>query len=139
MKKKNIAGQERFRSITQSYFRKADGVMMLFDVTNERSFVNVRQWMQSIRDWHDKVLPMVLCGTKSDLRPASEHQGRSCVQAHQAAQMADELHAPYVETSAKSGTNVFDALICLTRYTNQMAENGNFQTQIWRNIQISDR
>ena len=113
--KTNIAGQERFRSITQSYFRKADGVMMLFDVTNERSFVNVRQWMQSIRDWHDKVLPMVLCGTKSDLRPASQHQGRSCVQAHQAAQMADELHAPYVETSAKSGTNVFDALICLTR------------------------
>ena len=66
--------------ITQSYFQKAGGVLVLFDVTNEQSFLNVRQWMQSIRDWHDNTnIPVVLCGTKSDLRIASEKHGRSCV------------------------------------------------------------
>ncbi|XP_037077026.1 ras and EF-hand domain-containing protein homolog, partial [Pollicipes pollicipes] len=44
----DTAGQERFRSITKSYFRRADGVMLLYDVTSERSFVSVRQWVQSI-------------------------------------------------------------------------------------------
>lgn len=41
-------GQERFRSITKAYFRRADGVILLYDVTNERSFINIRQWVLSI-------------------------------------------------------------------------------------------
>ena len=44
----DTAGQERFRSVTRSYFRRADGVMLLYDVTNERSFLSVRQWIESI-------------------------------------------------------------------------------------------
>jgi Ras and EF-hand domain-containing protein len=43
-----VLGQERFRSMTKTYFRRADGVMLLYDVTSERSFLNVRQWVQSI-------------------------------------------------------------------------------------------
>jgi GTPase SAR1 family protein len=43
-----VSGQERFRSITKNYFRRADGVMLLYDVTSERSFLSVRQWVQSI-------------------------------------------------------------------------------------------
>ena len=41
-------GQERFRSVTRSYFRRADGVMLLYDVTNERSFLSVRQWIDAV-------------------------------------------------------------------------------------------
>ena len=41
-------GQERFRSMTKTYFRRADGVILLYDVTSERSFMNVRQWIQNI-------------------------------------------------------------------------------------------
>jgi len=41
-------GQERFRSITKAYFRRADGIILLYDVTNERSFINIRQWVSSI-------------------------------------------------------------------------------------------
>lgn len=49
-KKKKILfkGQERFRSITKAYFRRADGVILLYDVTNEKSFINIRQWVSSI-------------------------------------------------------------------------------------------
>ena len=45
---KYFSGQERFRSVTRSYFRRADGVMLLYDVTNERSFLSVRQWIDAV-------------------------------------------------------------------------------------------
>lgn len=38
----------RFRSIAKSYFRRADGVLLLYDCTYERSFMNIREWMDSI-------------------------------------------------------------------------------------------
>ena len=45
----DTAGQERFRSITKQYFRKADGVVIMYDVTSETSFTNVRNWMTSVQ------------------------------------------------------------------------------------------
>ncbi|XP_028313804.1 ras and EF-hand domain-containing protein isoform X2 [Gouania willdenowi] len=44
----DTAGQERFRSIAKSYFRRADGVLLLYDVTCEQSFLNVRDWVDTI-------------------------------------------------------------------------------------------
>lgn len=44
----DTAGQERFRSLTKSYFRRADGVILMYDVTNERTFVSIRQWIQNV-------------------------------------------------------------------------------------------
>ena len=51
----DTAGQERYRSIARQYFRKADGVVVMFDVTNEKSFLSVRGWMQSVQVswWED--------------------------------------------------------------------------------------
>lgn len=45
----DTAGQERYRSITRQYFRKADGVVIVYDVTNEQSFLAVRNWIQCIQ------------------------------------------------------------------------------------------
>ena len=39
----------RFRSITKQYFRKADGVLIMYDVTTESTFVNTRSWMSSVK------------------------------------------------------------------------------------------
>jgi len=44
----DTAGQERFRSISASYFRRADGVVLVYDVSNPDSFLNVREWMDTI-------------------------------------------------------------------------------------------
>lgn len=44
----DTAGQERFRSIAKSYFRRADGVLLLYDCTFERSFINVRDWIEAV-------------------------------------------------------------------------------------------
>ena len=44
----DTAGQERFRSVTRSYFRRADGVMLLYDITSEKSFLSVREWIDAV-------------------------------------------------------------------------------------------
>lgn len=45
----DTAGQERFRSMTKAYFRKADGVIVMYDVTSERTFTSIRNWMTSVQ------------------------------------------------------------------------------------------
>ena len=50
-----VLGQERFRSVTRSYFRRADGVMLLYDVTSDRSYMSVREWIEAVDViiWHN--------------------------------------------------------------------------------------
>ncbi|KAK6022854.1 Ras family protein, partial [Ostertagia ostertagi] len=56
-----------FRSITKQYFRKADGVLLLFDVTSEQSFLNVRNWIESVRNGVEDSTVLALVGNKVDL------------------------------------------------------------------------
>ncbi|KAI4542394.1 hypothetical protein MG293_007773 [Ovis ammon polii] len=68
-----------FRSIAKSYFRRADGVLLLYDVTCEKSFLNVREWVDMIEDAAHESIPIMLVGNKADLRDAAEAEGQKCV------------------------------------------------------------
>lgn len=111
----DTAGQERFRSVTRSYFRRADGVMLLYDVTNERSFLAVRQWIDAVDDVAEKRIPIMLCGNKTDLRQTLVSQGRKCISTEQGERLARDHSATFLETSSKEGNNVIDALVQLSR------------------------
>lgn len=111
----DTAGQERFRSVTRSYFRRADGVMLLYDVTNERSFLSVRQWIDAVDDVSEKRIPIMLCGNKLDLRSDLIDQGCRCVTSENGEKLAREHSATFLETSSKDGDNVLDALVQLSR------------------------
>ncbi|VDM96437.1 unnamed protein product, partial [Thelazia callipaeda] len=63
----DTAGQERFRSITKQYFRRADGVILMFDVTSEQSFLNVRNWITSVKADVEETCMLCLVGNKSNL------------------------------------------------------------------------
>ena len=63
----DTAGQDRFRQLTNSFFKDADGVIVTFDLTAHESFLNVRDWISSVYKYKDKSLPMVLVGNKLDL------------------------------------------------------------------------
>ncbi|XP_042871091.1 ras and EF-hand domain-containing protein-like isoform X2 [Penaeus japonicus] len=122
----DTAGQERFRSITKTYFRRADGVLLLYDVTSERSFLNVRQWIQSIDEACLTRVPLVLCGNKADLRDTAALQGRCIVNSCNGERLARDYGAAFIETSCKSGTGVMDALVLLAR---QMVTNEDVEIQ----------
>ncbi|XP_021342603.1 ras and EF-hand domain-containing protein homolog isoform X5 [Mizuhopecten yessoensis] len=111
----DTAGQERFRSIAKSYFRRADGVFLLYDCTYERSFLSIREWQESIGDSAQKNIPVMLCANKTDLRESSEKQGRKVVHYEDGQRLARECDSLFIETSAKDGSNVTEAVIELTR------------------------
>ncbi|KAM4795418.1 ras-related protein Rab-42 [Rhinophrynus dorsalis] len=106
----DTAGQERYRSVTRSYYRNAAGVVLLFDLTTRQSFENILEWYREVieRVQTDTLIFMLL-GTKSDLRV------QRGVTREEAQRLADNLRAPYLETSARTGSNVSAALSLLCR------------------------
>lgn len=111
----DTAGQERFRCITQSYFRKADGVMLMYDCTNEQSFLNVRQWMSDLEEVASRGIPIMLVSNKTDLREVFKMQGKTVVDKESGEKISTEMKAIFVETSAKDGSNINEAVVALTR------------------------
>ncbi|XP_041651105.1 ras and EF-hand domain-containing protein [Cheilinus undulatus] len=109
----DTAGQERFRSIARSYFRKAHGVLLLYDVTSESSFLNVRAWVDQIEDSTDEKIPMCVIGNKVDLRELLPE--KKCVSSMHGEKLAKTYGALFCETSAKEGTNVVEAVLHLAR------------------------
>ncbi|XP_060566027.1 EF-hand calcium-binding domain-containing protein 4B-like isoform X4 [Ruditapes philippinarum] len=108
----DTAGQERFRSITKQYFRKADGVVIMYDVTSETSFTNVRNWMTNVQDGVSDEAVLVLLGNKNDL--PEDDEGKA-VKMKNGSQLADEYGSLFYETSALSGENVDNSMVALAR------------------------
>uniref|UniRef100_A0A4X2LG92 EF-hand domain-containing protein n=1 Tax=Vombatus ursinus TaxID=29139 RepID=A0A4X2LG92_VOMUR len=118
----DTAGQERFRSIAKSYFRKADGVLLLYDVTCEKSFLNVREWVDTIQDAAHETIPIMMVGNKADLCEAALAQGQQCVPKHFGEKLAMTYGALFCETSAKEGSNVVEAVLHLAREVRKRAD-----------------
>lgn len=107
----DTAGQERFRSLCKSYFRRADGAILVYDVSSEHSFIKVRDWIDTIKDSVERQIPIILVGNKCDLRAdlgvvVSNHDGAS---------LAAKMGVLFMETSALDGSNVDGSMLALTR------------------------
>ncbi|XP_075267456.1 ras and EF-hand domain-containing protein [Opisthocomus hoazin] len=119
----DTAGQERFRSIAKSYFRRADGVLLLYDVTCEKSFLNVREWVDMIEDATYENIPIMMVGNKADLRQAVTEQGEKCVPINYGEKLAMTYNALFCETSAKDGSNIVEAVLHLAREVRKRSDN----------------
>ncbi|XP_014851469.1 PREDICTED: ras and EF-hand domain-containing protein isoform X1 [Poecilia mexicana] len=107
----DTAGQERFRSIAKSYFRRADGVLLLYDVNCEKTFLNVRDWVDMIEDVSHDDIPIMLVGNKCDLR----QDGDKSVPTSYGQKLAMTYNTLFCETSAKDGSNILEAVLHLAR------------------------
>ncbi|XP_023570816.1 ras-related protein Rab-27B isoform X1 [Octodon degus] len=97
----DTAGQERFRSLTTAFFRDAMGFLLMFDLTSQQSFLNVRNWMSQLQaNAYCENPDIVLIGNKADLPDQRE------VNERQARELAEKYGIPYFETSAATGQNV---------------------------------
>ncbi|EGG05006.1 uncharacterized protein MELLADRAFT_37102 [Melampsora larici-populina 98AG31] len=105
----DTAGQERFRTITTAYYRGAMGILLVYDVTDDKSFTNIRTWHSNIDQHASEGVNKILLGNKcdsTDKKVISEEQGR---------ELATELGISFMETSAKTNTNVEEAFFSLAR------------------------
>ncbi|NWH76813.1 RASEF protein, partial [Piaya cayana] len=119
----DTAGQERFRSIAKSYFRRADGVLLLYDVTCEKSFLNVREWVDMIEAATHDSIPIMMVGNKADLRQGVTEQGQKCVPINYGEKLAMTYNALFCETSARDGSNIVEAVLHLAREVRKRSDN----------------
>jgi Ras-related protein Rab-1A len=114
----DTAGQERFRTITSSYYRGAHGIVIVYDITDQESFNNVRNWLQEIDKLASDNVNKLLVGNKSDL-PNRQ------VDAATARDFAASLNIPFIETSAKTAANVDQAFLKMaTDIKQRVSESG---------------
>uniref|UniRef100_A0A0M3IAM4 Ras-related protein Rab-8A n=1 Tax=Ascaris lumbricoides TaxID=6252 RepID=A0A0M3IAM4_ASCLU len=99
----DTAGQERFRSVTSAYYRDADALLLVYDISNRASFANTRNWLAQIKEHAKETVLITLVGNKMDLyhdRKVKYEEGKK---------LAEAYNIAFIETSAKTGQNVQEA------------------------------
>jgi len=105
----DTAGQEKFRTITNAYYRGADGVILTYDVTNAESFEHIEEWLSDVERFAESGIAKLLVGNKADLK--DERQ----ITFEEALKKAEQSGMPFVETSAREGDGVESAFLQLTK------------------------
>jgi len=104
----DLGGQESFRSLRKLYLEGANGAFVMFDLTDRKTFDKLNEWIESFKEARGEQ-PMVLIGNKSDL----ENQRK--ITDMEASNYAKDNNMELILTSAKTGQNVEDAFIILTK------------------------
>ena len=96
----DTAGQERFRAITKNYYKGAHGIMLIYDVTRQETYLNVRNWLTQIKENASDKATIFLIGNKCD-----DVEGRQ-VSTEEGKKVADDYKITFIETSAKNDINI---------------------------------
>ena len=116
----DTAGQERFNSIFENYYRQADCCLLIYDITSKKSFEKVKNYfIGKIKEKCKKNTKVILLGNKTDLkdeREVSDDEGKD---------LADENGYIFMESSCKDNYNVSDAFTALVEMTNREPEKLN--------------
>ncbi len=105
----DTAGQDKFRAITRNYYKGASGIILIFDVTNVKSYENIKKWINEIKEEISEKVAIVLIGNKIDNvqeRKISKEQGDK---------LASEIGVKFFETSAKTGEGINESVFFLVK------------------------
>lgn len=104
----DTAGQDKFRSISQSYIRNGDAIILVYDITSDDTFQHVTTWMDAIHNMAKQDVPIILVGNKTDM----ENERRITTEEGQ--KLAEKYKLLFKEVSAMTGDGVADAFTMLT-------------------------
>ncbi|KAI8053781.1 small GTPase superfamily [Syncephalis plumigaleata] len=97
----DTAGMERFDALTRTYYRGAHGAIIMYDVTNRKSFCEIEKWINNLESSvNNRHVVKMIIGNKEDRetdREVSEEEGQA---------LADKFDALFAECSAATGDNV---------------------------------
>ena len=117
----DTAGQERFNSINETYYKKADAVLLVYDITNKESFDLIRNYYcKKIKEFCKKKIPIILLGNKTDM------EEKRVISMEDGIALSIEYKFKFCQTSCLKNENVadaFEALIELWNFENQKKKN----------------
>ena len=116
----DTAGQERYKSISKNLISRVQGILILFDITNENSFTNLNAWLKTIKD-QDGKMPIIMVGNKCDL------EEKRVVKKEDAKTFAKNEKMKYIETSCKTGENVKNTIDIFCKH---IMKNTNLKNEI---------
>ena len=96
----DTAGQERYRSITNAYYKGAKGSLLVYDITNPKSFENLDRWLSDLKSNGEDKISVILIGNKSDL------ENERKITLEQGKEKAAFFKLAFMETSALNGNNI---------------------------------
>lgn len=124
------AGQERFRSITANYFRRVDGAILVFDITQKETLQKTNWWLSELEERRDDC-PAILLANKCD-RPINERE----VTDQDARDAARQLGLDTLRfSSAKSGQGIDDAFVTLVE---KMIESERTKKKNWSTVELDN-
>jgi Ras-related protein Rab-1A len=96
----DTAGQDRFRTITASYYRGSNAVILCYDITDKNTFQNINKWLEEVKNFSVGTPLLILCGTKTDL------EEKRVVSYEEAEEYAKTNNMRFFESSSKNNSNV---------------------------------
>ena len=112
----DTCGEEKFKALTRQYYRDTNGILLIFDLCNRDTFLNLNNWLNEINEIAPKEVSIVIVGNKVDMKRE--------VSLEEVQKFAQDNLLTYYEISAKNGINVDLAFEKLAR---EIIENENIQ------------
>ena len=128
------AGQERFRTIVNTYYRGAHGIIVVYDTTDRDSFEHLPEWLKDVSELAEPNSKKLLVGTKVDMDGSSRHVSKEAVISFSAA-----IDVPFIETSAKTGQNVEQAFNEMTTMLMEDIKSGDLVIGNQNTIKLDGR
>ncbi|CAF2900024.1 unnamed protein product, partial [Rotaria sp. Silwood2] len=126
----DTAGQDRFKYIVSSFYRNANGVIICFDITDLESFRSVNNWLEEVKRYCPEQTPMLLIGTKFDLKT------RCMVSEEMIKIYTEKNQLLYLETSSKTNENVEK---CFVDFARTLVAHINQMEMIYKKKPIQDQ
>ena len=105
----DTAGQDKFRAITRNYYKGARGIILIYDITNIKSYENIKKWINEIKEEISEEVTIVLIGNKID------NEGQRKISKEQGEKLASDYNVAFFETSAKTGQGINESVLYLVK------------------------
>ncbi|MCQ2820970.1 MAG: GTP-binding protein, partial [archaeon] len=119
----DTSGEEKFKSLAKNFYRGSHGALLVYDITDEKSFKEVSNWAESLKDNADKNAAIVIIGNKVDL----EEQRK--IKKEQGENLAKEFGADFFETSAKENIGLNEAFQSISEKIYDSIIEGNIKME----------
>lgn len=103
----DLSGQAHFSAVRSKFYNKADGALLVFDLTNKKTFENLDSWLTETKNGVGSDIPMFILGNKMDLSDLIS------IQDQEVANYAKKHNWQWVKSSAKTGENVENAFVSI--------------------------